>query len=76
MQEDKSTGLILPEHILDSKRTEETWTYDTLRKLRYAGKEMNDRDVDLILTCKKCNTVLELSDDRIVCQCKTRRVLR
>lgn len=76
MVEDKDSGLILPEQVVRDKHTE-TWAYSTIKKIRYAAKEMHDREVELVLVCRKCEKpiALETASGELVCECKRRRVL-
>jgi hypothetical protein len=82
MIQDKDSKLFLPESFAKS-RNEETWLYDTVKKLRYAAKEMDAKEVDMALSCRRCGKPLQLETEgmvveqrtgRLVCDCKVRNV--
>lgn len=89
MIQDQESGLFIPEPVAweISEKKDETWTYDTLRKIRYAAKELDDREVDITMTCRRCQQPLMLEmehtldgktrpTEKLVCKCKTRRIKR
>lgn len=81
MIQDKETGLILPDHVAREKSevVQETWLYDTIKKIRYAAKEMDTREVDMTLSCRRCGKPLQLeaateTSGKLVCDCKVRTI--
>lgn len=75
MVRDEKTGLLLPP---DTRRKEEeTWTYDSIRKLRYAAKDLHSRQVTMMLVCEGCQSPIALSGSgQLECQCKVRRIIQ